>query len=110
MNNMRLPEWSIYHESLSILLMKITWIIDLATSDAQPSVVCVRRPGVSGQCQGRWGAAAKPVTLLHHYPEAAFTRPRYLLTQKSLVCCSSFFTTKSLTNSGMFHGFFEAKC
>ena len=91
---MRQPEWSIYHESLSILLMKITWIIDPATSDAQPSVVCVRRPRgsavVSGQCQGRRGAAAKPVTLLHHYPEAAFTRPRYLLTQKKMVCCSFF--------------------
>ena len=49
MYNMRQPEWSIYHESLSILLMKITWIIDPATSDAQPSVVCVRRLGVSGQ-------------------------------------------------------------
>ena len=46
---MRLLDWSIYHESLSILVMKITWIIDPATSDAQPSVVSVRRPGVSGQ-------------------------------------------------------------
>ena len=110
---MRLLDWSIYHESLSILLIKISWIIDPATSDAQLSVVCVRRPRGSavgsGQCQGRrellltrYTVTPSPGGCLHPASISPHTEEDSLL--------QFFFTTKSLTNPGMFHGFFEAKC